>query len=380
MWDLRLNMEQQGLVDMCRKFTAEHIIPVAGQLDEEGTFPADICQKAWDLGLMNVKVPEENGGLGLGEFENALLSEEIAYGCVSVATTLAANTLGSTPLLIAGSAEQKEKYFGQLLEKCSYAAYCASEPGAGSDLASLSSRVEKRGDEYILTGAKQWITNAGYADWFTVFATLDPALKHRGICCFVVPRDLDGISVGKKENKLGQRASNTASVNFDEVKLTREHLVGEEGQGFRIAMQTFDRTRPDISAFAAGIMRRCLDESVKYALERKTFGVPIARHQAIQFMIADMSTKYEATRLLTLAAARALDDGAAASILSSHAKRFGADSAMEAATDAVQIFGGYGYTKEYPVEKLFRDAKLLQIYEGTSQIQRIVIARHLLGR
>lgn len=380
MFDLRLSQEQKDLVKMCRDFTAKHIIPAAGELDEHGTFPMEICKKAWELGLMNVRVPEQYGGLGLSELDHVLISEEIAYGCVGVSTTMVANMLGATPLLIAGSDAQKEKYLGQLVRELSFAAYCASEPGAGSDLAALSTRVEKRGNEYILTGSKAWITNAAYASWFTVFATLDPALKHKGICCFVVPRDAEGVSVGKKENKMGQRCSNTSAVHFDGVRLTQEHLIGNEGEGFRIAMQTFDRTRPDIGAFALGIMRRALDESIAYAKERKTFGVPIAQHQMIQSILANMAIKVEASRLLTYAAAKALDDGAAATIYSSYAKAFSADAAMEVTTDAVQVFGGYGYTKEYPVEKLMRDAKLLQIYEGTSQIQRVVIARHLLGR
>jgi acyl-CoA dehydrogenase len=379
MFDLRLTDDQKALIQMCREFTAKHIIPVAGQLDEHGTFPIEICQKAFDLGLMNVRVPEQFGGLGLSELDHVLISEEIAYGCVGVSTTMVANILGATPLLIAGTDAQKERYLGQLVQKLSFAAYCASEPGAGSDLAALSTRVEKKGDEYILTGSKAWITNAAYASWFTVFATLDPALKHKGICCFVVPRDAEGVSVGKKEDKMGQRCSNTSAVHFDGVRLTKEHLVGAEGEGFRIAMQTFDRTRPDIGAFALGIMRRALDESVAYAKERKAFGVPIGQHQMIQQILANMAIKVEASRFLTYAAAKALDDGAAATIYASYAKAFSADAAMEVTTDAVQVFGGYGYTKEYPVEKLMRDAKLLQIYEGTSQIQRIVIARHLLG-
>lgn len=379
MFDLRLTEDQKALVQMCREFTAKHIIPVAGELDEHGTFPMEICQKAFDLGLMNVRVPERFGGLGLSELDHVLISEEIAYGCVGVSTTMVANMLGATPLLIAGSDAQKEEYLGQLVKKLSFAAYCASEPGAGSDLAALTTRVEKKGDEYILTGSKAWITNAAYASWFTVFATLDPALKHKGICCFVVPRDAEGVSVGKKENKMGQRCSNTSAVHFDGVRLTKAHLVGGEGEGFKIAMQTFDRTRPDIGAFALGIMRRALDESVAYAKERKAFGVAIGQHQMIQQLLANMAIKVEASRFLTYAAAKALDDGAAATIYASYAKAFSADAAMEVTTDAVQVFGGYGYTKEYPVEKLMRDAKLLQIYEGTSQIQRIVIARHLLG-
>jgi acyl-CoA dehydrogenase len=246
-------------------------------------------------------------------------------------------------------------------------------------VAGMKSRYRKVGDDYVLTGQKRWITNGGMASFYTVFAREEGTTRHKGISCFVVDRDTAGVSVGKKENKMGQRCSNTTDVIFEEVKLGKANLVGVEGEGFKLAMRTFDRTRPWIAAGAAGIIRRALDESRKYALERKTFGVPIAQHQAIQFMLAEMAIAYEATRLLCHKAASGIDAGKPDSIVSSYAKAYGADAAMRASTDAVQIFGGYGYTKEYPVEKLMRDAKLLQIYEGTSQIQRMVIARNILG-
>jgi acyl-CoA dehydrogenase len=296
-----------------------------------------------------------------------------------VNTSMAANMLGAMPLLIAGSEEQRKKYFGALLAKPIFAAYCCSEPDAGSDVAGMSTRVTKHGDDYLLNGQKRWITNGGVASWYTVFATFDRALKHKGITCFVVDANTPGVRVGKKEDKMGQRASNTTDVIFEDVKLPKSALVGEEGGGFKVAMKTFDRSRPWIAAGAAGLIRRALEESRDYSLERKTFGVPIAQHQAIQFMLAEMAIAYEATRLLCHKAAWMIDRGNLDSIVSSYAKAYGADAAMRVATDAVQIFGGYGYTKEYPVEKLMRDAKLLQIYEGTSQIQRIVIARNLLA-
>jgi acyl-CoA dehydrogenase len=245
----------------------------------------------------------------------------------------------------------------------------------------MRTNVRKVGDEYVLNGQKRWITNGGYASWYTTFARIgDPKDRHKGITCFVLSRDTPGVSVGKKEDKLGQRASNTTDVLFEDVKLTRANLVGAEGEGFKIAMKTFDRSRPWIAAGATGIMRRALDESRRYALQRKAFGQPIAQFQAVQFMLAEMAMKYEATRLLMLKAAWSIAQGKLDAIESSYAKAFGADSAMAVATDAVQIFGGYGYTKDYPVEKLMRDAKLLQIYEGTSQIQRMVIARNLLAQ
>jgi acyl-CoA dehydrogenase len=243
----------------------------------------------------------------------------------------------------------------------------------------MKTRYRKVGDEYVITGQKRWITNGGVADFYTVFAREEGTQRHKGITCFVVDRATAGVSVGKKENKMGQRCSNTTDVIFEEVKVGKGNIVGAEGEGFKVAMRSFDRTRPWIAAGAAGIIRRSLDESRNYALERKTFGVPIAQHQAIQFMLAEMAIAYESTRLLCHKAAWGIDTGKADSIVSSYAKAYGADSAMRVATDAVQIFGGYGYTKEYPVEKLMRDAKLLQIYEGTSQIQRMVIARNILG-
>jgi acyl-CoA dehydrogenase len=378
--DFAIDDEQQRLIETARKFTKEKIIPVAQKLDEHGTFPKEICEQGWELGLMNAEVPQEYGGLGLSCLDHVLMMEEINYGCAGIGTTLAGNNLAAMPLILAGSEEQKKKYLGALTEGPIFAAYACSEPDAGSDVAGMRTHVRKVGSEYVLTGQKRWITNGGHASWYTTFArTGDVKDRHKGITCFVVPRDLPGVSVGKKEDKLGQRASNTTDVLFDEVKLTRAHLVGEEGNGFKIAMKTFDRSRPWIAAGATGIMRRALDECRRYALERKAFGQAIAQFQAVQFMLAEMAMKYEATRLLMLKAAWSIGQGKIDAIESSYAKAFGADSAMAVATDAVQIFGGYGYTREYPVEKLMRDAKLLQIYEGTSQIQRVVIARNLLA-
>jgi acyl-CoA dehydrogenase len=378
MFSTRYTDEQLALVDTARRFARDHIIPVAQKLDEHGTFPKDIFTKAWELGLTNVEIPEEHGGLGLSCLDHVLVLEEVNYGCAAVGTTLAANTLASVPLLLAGSDEQKKEYLGRITSEPIFAAYACSEPEAGSDVAGMTTRYERRGDDFVLNGQKRWITNGGYANWYLVFATQDRKLRHKGISAFVVDASTPGVSVGKKEDKMGQRASNTTDVIFEDVVVPKRALVGLEGDGFKIAMKTFDRSRPWIGAGALGIMRRALDESVKYAKERKTFGVPIAQHQAIQFMIAEMAVSYEASRLLTHKAAELIDGGDIQSIVSSYAKAFSADAAMKVATDAVQIFGGYGYTKEYPVEKLMRDAKLLQIYEGTSQIQRIVIARHVL--
>jgi acyl-CoA dehydrogenase len=378
MFDLRLSDEQIALVETARRFTREEIIPVAQKLDERGEFPKKIFEKAWELGLVNVEIPQAHGGLGLSCLDHCLILEEVNYGCSGVGTTLAANMLAATPLVIAGSDFQKKEFLGRLTSSPIFASYACSEPEAGSDVAAMTTRYRRTGDDFVLTGQKRWITNASYANWYLVFATSDPKLRHKGISAFVVEADRPGVSPGKKEDKMGQRASNTADVILEEVVVPRQNLVGTEGEGFKLAMKTFDRSRPWIGAGALGIMRRALDESVRYAKERKTFGVPIAQHQAIQFLLAEMAIRYEATRLLTHKAAWSVDTGDLQSIASACAKAFGADAAMQVATDAVQVFGGYGYTREYPVEKLMRDAKLLQIYEGTSQIQRVVIARHLL--
>lgn len=384
MFDLSLTEEQQQLAKTARDFARAKIAPVAGHLDETGEFPVDLFKQAWELGLMNCEVPEAYGGLGLSCLSHVLVQEEIAWACAGVNTSMAANSLAALPLMIAGSEEQKQRYLGRLTREPIFASYCCSEPDAGSDVAGLRTHYVKDGDSYVLTGQKRWITNGGYASFYTVLATSDPKperdlkARNRKIACFVVDRELAGVKVGKKENKMGHRASNTTDVLFDEVRLPKEALVGQEGEGFKIAMKTFDRSRPWIAAGASGLIARALHESRAYALERKTFGVPIAQHQAIQFLLADMAVAREATQLLCHKAAWMVDQGKLDSPESSIAKLYSSDLAMKCATDAVQIFGGYGYTKEYPVEKLMRDAKLLQIYEGTSQIQRMVIARHVL--
>jgi len=326
---------------------------------------------------MNVEVPEEYGGLGVGCLEHCMILEEIAFGCPGFKTSMAGGMLGAMPLLVAGTDEQKKKYLGKLTDEYSFAAYACSEPDAGSDVSNMATKVEKHGDDYVLNGQKRWITNGGVADWYTTIATFDRKMRHKGLAMCVLDANTPGVSVGRKEDKLGHRASNTTDVLFEDVKLPKSALIGREDQGFKVAMKTFDRSRPWIAAGATGCIKRALDESTAYALERKTFGVPIAQHQAIQFMLAEMAISYEATRLLCHKAAWCVDRGESDSVVSAYAKAYGADAAMRVTTDAVQIFGGYGYTKEYPVEKLMRDAKLLQIYEGTSQIQRIVIARHL---
>ncbi|GIW45150.1 MAG: acyl-CoA dehydrogenase [Candidatus Binatia bacterium] len=378
MFSFEMTPEQREMKELARKFAAEEIIPIAARCDETETFPVEVCRKAWELGLMNLEVPKEYGGPGLGVLDTILILEELNYGCAGITNALAANGLAAVPLIKAGTEEQKKKYLGMLANEFSFAAFCTTEPGAGSDVAGMSTTYRRVGDDFVINGVKHFISNGSMAHWYTVFATRDRNLRHQGISCFVLPADTPGIRRRRMHGKLGQRAADTAEVVFEEVVVPKSALVGEEGQGFKIAMQTFDHTRPEIGAIAIGISQRALDEARKYALERQAFGQPIANFQAIQFMLADMAIEIEAMRLLTYKAAWLLDQGAGAPIVSSYAKAFGADACMRITTDAVQIFGGYGYMREYPVEKLMRDAKLLQIYEGTSQIQRVVIARNLL--
>jgi acyl-CoA dehydrogenase len=379
MIDFQVTEEQKALIDTARRFTREQIIPIAAECDRDAKFPMEVFKRAWEIGLVNTTCPAEYGGAALGELENAMMTEELAYGCSGIQTSILANVLTLTPIKLAGSEEQKKKYLGMLTSEPIMASYATSEPGAGSDVAGITTRFQQHGDDYVLNGQKCWITNASYARFYVVFATKDPALRHKGIAAFIIDRDLPGVRPGKKEDKLGQRASDTAVLHLDEVKVPKANLLAPEGQGFKLAMETFNQTRPDIAAGACGVMRRALDESIAYAKERKTFGVPIAQHQLIQAMIAEMAIRLEATRLLYQKASYNLDHGVRDPIVSSYAKAFGADAAMLTTVDAVQIFGGNGYVKEYPVEKLMRDAKVLQIYEGTSQIQRLVIARNLLA-
>ena len=378
MLHFQLSDEQQALQEEARRFAAKEIKPRAIELDEASRFPADIIKKAAEYGFCNLSIHEAYGGTGLGLVDSCLVVEEIAWGCAGVSTSLVANDLALTPIQIGGTEEQKQRFVKAIVEKHQLASFCLTEPGAGSDAAGISTRIEKDGDHYILNGSKQWITNGEYASQFTVFATIDKDLGHKGICCLAVPSDLPGISVGPHENKMGQRCSNTTPITFDSVRVPCDHLIGQEGEGFKIAMKTLDHSRPLTAIVAVGNARAAFEYARSYAVERKQFGRAIADFQAIQFMLADMATDIDAARLLTLRSAQLLDSGHRATLESSMAKRHAADIGMKVATDAVQIYGGNGYTKDYPVEKCMRDAKLLQIYEGTSQIQRIVIARELL--
>ncbi len=378
MIDFTLTDEQKDLRDLAHDFAEKEIRPVAWDYDRDSTWPQEVIDKAFEVGLMNVHIPEAYGGPGLDYLSGCLIEEHLGWGCSGIGTTLMANGLASAPLLIGASEETKKKYLGMLTEGPKLASFCLTEPDAGSDVSGMKTRAVKKGDKWVISGSKCFITNGGYADWYTVYAKTDPEAGHRGITAFVIDRDSDGVTVDKKEDKLGQRASNTATISFDEVEVPAENMLGEENHGFKLAMTTLDRTRPAVSSMAVGIAQAAFEFAAEYSKERVQFGVPIAMHQAVAFMIADMATKIEASRLLVWESAVLLDQGKRNTLVSSHAKRFAADTAMEVTVDAVQVYGGYGFIKDYPVEKLMRDAKIMQLYEGTSQIQRLVIAREIL--
>jgi acyl-CoA dehydrogenase len=374
-----LTEEQKALRQLAREFAEREIRPRAAEYDEHSTHPADVIAQAHEVGLMNVHVPEEYGGLGLPGFEGMLIGEELSWGCSGMAVSIVANTLGAGPVLLAGSDEQKARWLPPLLDEPILCSFGLTEPDAGSDVARMKTTAERRGDEYVLNGSKTFITNAGQAAWTVVFAKTDSSAGHRGMSAFVVPMDTPGVTIEKHLDKMGQRSTDTSAFALVDVVVPAANRLGEEGDGFKIAMQTLDFTRPGTAAGAVGVAQAAYEHAVDYAKERVTFDVPIAMHQGVNFLIADMATEIEAARLLTWQAAWMLDNGYGrrATLYSSFAKRFAADTAMKVTTDAVQVFGGYGYIKEYPVEKLMRDAKLFQIYEGTSQIQRLVIAKEI---
>jgi acyl-CoA dehydrogenase len=375
--DFTLTDEQKSLRELAHDFAAKEIRPKAWEYDRDGTWPQDIIDKAHEVGLMNTHVPEEFGGAGLSYLDGCLIEEELAWGCSGIQTSLGANGLAGAPVLLGGSEDVQREYFGELVESPKLASFCLTEPDAGSDVSGMRTRAVRKGDKYVINGSKCFITNGGYADFFTVYAKTDPDAGHRGISAFLVRKD-DTVIVDKKEDKMGQRASNTATITFNDTEVDARYLLGEENKGFKLAMMTLDRTRPGVAAMATGIARAAFEFATEYSKERVQFGVPIAMHQAIQFIIADMATKVHLARLATWNSAVLLDQGRRNTLESSHAKRFAADTAMEVTTDAVQVYGGYGFIKDYPVEKLMRDAKIMQLYEGTSQIQRLVIARETL--
>lgn len=378
MLSFHLNEEQEAIRDMAKKFAEQEIAPHAIHYDERDEFPWEIVKKLHEVGLLTAGVPEEFGGPGIDYIGQAVVCEELARGDAGVGTTvLASCMLGADPVVIGGSDDQKKRFF-DVLNKGGLGAFCLTEPGAGSDAAGLSMTAKLDGDAYILNGTKQFITNGGVADYYTVFATTDKKLKHRGIVAFMVDRHSPGVSIGKKENKLGIRTSDTAQVVFEDVRVPVANRLWNEGEGFKLCMMTLDMSRPMIAALAVGNAQAAFDCALRYAKDRMAFGKPIAALQAIQFMLADMAMEIEAARLLVWKACWLKMQGKPFGLAASLSKAYAADMGMKVTTDAVQILGGYGYSKEYPAEKCMRDAKIMQIYEGTSQIQRVVIAGNLL--
>ena len=372
-----LTNEQRALRELAHEFAEKEIRPRAAEYDEHSTHPVEVIAKAHELGLMNIHIPEEYGGLGLSAFDGTLIGEELSWGCSGIAVSIVGNGLGVAPILLAGSEEQKREWLPPLGEEPILCSFALTEPNAGSDVSGIQTTAERKGDDYVINGSKMFITNAGHASWIIVFASTDKSEGHRGLTAVIVPTDLDGVTVEKHLDKMGQRATDTSALAFQDVKVPAANRLGEEGDGFKIAMRTLDNTRPGTAIGAVGVARAAYELAVEYARERVQFGQPIAMNQGVNFLIADMATEIEAARLLTWQASWLLDRGERSTLQSSFAKRFASDTAMKVTTDAVQIFGGYGYMKEYPVEKLMRDAKLFQIYEGTSQIQRLVIAREI---
>ena len=374
-----LTNEQRELRALARDFAEREIRPRAAACDESQTHAVDIIAKAHEIGLMNVHLPAELGGVELSCFDGLLVGEELNWGCSGIGTSIGANGLAAGPILIAGTEEQKQLWLGPLVEAPILGCFGLTEPGAGSDVSGIQTTAVRRGEEYVVNGSKMFITNAGPASWIVCFASTDLSRGRKGLSAFVIPMDAEGVTVEKHLDKMGQRATDTSAVAFQDVVVPVESRLGEEGDGFKIAMQTLDFTRPGTAIGAVGVAQAAFELAVDYTKERVQFGTPVAMNQGVSFLVADMATEIEAARLLTWQAAWMIDQGYGrkATKYSSFAKRFAADMAMKVTTDAVQVFGGYGYMKEYPVEKLMRDAKLFQIYEGTSQIQRLVIAKEI---
>ena len=377
MLSFNLTEEQEMIRQMARNFAKKEILPVAEHYDQSDEFPWPIVRKAQKTGLISSNVPEAYSGPGLGVLEECIINEELAWACSGVQTVIMLNNLAAWPIILAGSADQKELFLPRLTDGGQLAAYALTEPAAGSDVAGILSTAVRQGDEYILNGVKTWITNAPVASFFIIFAKTDPAAKHRGISAFIVERDWPGVTCGKPIPKMGQHAAWTGEIVLEDVRVPAENRLGNDGDGFMIAMKVFDRSRPPVAAAAVGVARRALDEATRYSMERKAFGMPIAALQAIGFMLADMAISVAAAEHLVRHAAWLVDNGQSNVKEAAMAKAFAADMCMKVTTDAVQVFGGYGYSREYPVEKLMRDAKIYQIYEGTSQIQRVIIAREL---
>ncbi|DAC12724.1 MAG TPA: acyl-CoA dehydrogenase [Candidatus Poseidoniales archaeon] len=375
-----LSEEQQMLRDLARDFADEEIMPYAAQWEKEGEFPQAAIRKAHDLGLLNCTIPEKYGGAGMSFLDEVIVNEEFGRGDPGFSTITGVTMLACHPVLYGGTEEQKNEYLRRVCDG-KYASYCVTEPAAGSDVQGIRTSAVLDGDEYIINGSKMWIGGAKYADWFFVLARTGSENGYKSLSGFIVDADSPGVEIGKKEDKMGQRCSDTRGITFTDVRVPKENLVGlKENNGWMDAMVAFDRSRPMLASHAVGNARGAMEEAWKYANERETFGKPIFEHQSISFMLADMSTKIEAARLLTYQAAAAIDNGEEVTLKAAHAKRFAADIGMEVTTDAVQIFGGYGYSEEYPAARRMRGAKIYQIFGGSSQIQRMIISREIQSR
>jgi acyl-CoA dehydrogenase len=380
MLDFTLTPEQLALQQKARKFALEEVLPVAWYYDEKDDIPLPVLRKAFDAGIMNIDVPKDYGGQGLGLVEAAILTEELAAACPGLATSIFDNSLGMEPLLLSKNEDARKRYLPRILNDFKMICFATSEPTMGSDVAGIRCKAVADGDDFILNGTKYWITNGGLADYMTVFATVDPKTQHEGICAFLVEKEWPGVTVGRPIPKMGQRCSNTVGLKFDNVRVPQANVLAPPGKGFVLAMKTFGRTRPIISAFGVGAARSAMEFAMDYAQKRKAFGMPVSGFQAIQFKIAEMVQKVETARLLTLKAAWEADQGADPTLNASIAKLYGTEVALEVVNEALQIFGGYGYTKMYPVEKLLRDVRLLRIYEGTSEVQRVIIAGYVMSQ
>jgi acyl-CoA dehydrogenase len=379
MLSFNLTAEQEALRQEAREFALNEVLPAAWRFDEKDELPLFVLRKAFDAGLMNTDIPKAYGGKGLGMLESALLTEEIAAACPGLATSIFDNSLGMEPIILTKNDAPKKKYLPEIVGNFKLICFATSEPTMGSDVSGIRCRAEKDGAGYRLNGTKYWITNGGVADYMTVFATVDPASKHAGICAFLVEKDWEGVSAGRPIPKMGQRCSNTVGLNFKDVRVPSENILAHPGEGFALAMKTFGRTRSIIGAFAVGAARSAMEYALDYAKKRRAFGMEISNFQAIQFKLAEMYQKVETARLLTWKAALEADGGQDPTISASIAKFYASEAAMEVVEEALQVFGGYGYTRFFPIEKLLRDIRLLKIYEGTSEVQRIIVSGFVLN-
>jgi acyl-CoA dehydrogenase len=379
MLGFHLTPEQVEIQKKARAFALKELLPVAWHYDAVDETPLPVLRKAWEAGIMNADIPKDYGGGGLGLVENVLITEELAAACAGLATSIFDNSLGMEPLRLSTNTALKQKYFSDIARHFKLICFATSEPTMGSDVSGIRCLARRDGEDYILNGTKYWITNGGLADYMSVFATVDPEKKHEGICAFLVEKGWEGVSIGRRIPKLGQRGSNTVGIRLRDVRVPRENVLAPPGEGFVLAMKTFARTRPAIGAFAVGAARSAMEFAIDYARRRKAFGTRIADFQAIQHKIADMYQKVETARLLVWKAAWEADQGLDPAISASVSKLYATEMALEVANEALQIFAGYGYTRMFPIEKILRDCRLFRIYEGTSEVQRLILSGFALG-